>query len=180
MITASELTPLFDEAFTSFLYRERDNILTGVAEQSLCSRLGIELERLCEARGLKGYVVDTEYNRNDGQVKTIIDEQMHVVKIRCDIILHSRGRIPKQDNLLAIEVKRSNHSAAEKEKDRKRLRALTKASFDDIWSADGHTLPEHVCGYVLGYYLELDVTAKTVLIELYKGGCLAESREAQF
>ena len=105
---------------------------------------------------------------------------MQVITIRCDIILHSRGRIPTQDNLIAIEMKRSNHPAADKEKDRMRLRAMTKVTYDGIWSADGHTLPEHVCGYVLGYYLELNAAAEEFLIEVYMDGVLVGSRQAGF
>jgi hypothetical protein len=179
-ITAAGLAPLFDEAFAAFLGEERENLLSGIAEQNLCGRLAMELERRREGRGLNGYFVDTEYNRNGGRIKTIIDEQMQMVTIRCDIILHSRGHIRTQDNLLVIEMKRSNHREAEKAKDRMRLRAMTKSTYNDVSSADGHTLPEHVCGYVLGYYLELDAAAEEFLIEVYADGALAGSRQASF
>ena len=54
--------------------------------------------------------------------------------------------------------------------DRKRLKLLTKVSFDDIWSADGRSLPEHVCGYVLGVYYEINYRRKEILIEYYYKG----------
>lgn len=44
----------------------------------------------------------------------------------------------------------------EKENDKARLVALTKDSYDGVWSFDGKTLPEHVCGYDLGIYYEID------------------------
>src|SRR3546814_16494171 len=97
--------------------------------------------------GYDGYRADTEYNRKQGgQVKTILDETMHVVRITCDLILHSRGRVVERDNLIAIEMKRWSHSEREKPKARDRLRALTIASYDRVWSADCRAVRETVCG----------------------------------
>lgn len=90
--------------------------------------------------------------------------------ITCDLILHSRGTEPAADNLIAVEMRRREHPEREKEKDRIRLRALTKASYDGIWSADGLTLPEHVCGYVLGALLEIDSGNRRLRVEQYAGG----------
>ena len=57
------------------------------------------------------YKVDVEYNRNDGALKTAIVGENSVIKsIVCDLILHSRGRIPRQDNLIALEMKKSYRS----------------------------------------------------------------------
>lgn len=67
-------------------------------------------------------------------------------------------------------MKRVEHPAGEKLKDRLRLRALTKASYDGVWSADGIALPEHVCGYALGYFAELDARRRLFLLEEYRGG----------
>ena len=67
-------------------------------------------------------------------------------------------------------MKKRDAPKAEKEKDRERLRALTKASYDDIWSADGVALPGHVCGYVLGVFMELDRSKRTCKFEYYRHG----------
>lgn len=176
----AQLEKMFASAFNQFLGTERDNILKGTSEPNLCGRLAMALEVERTKARLSGYVVDTEYNRNGGKLKTIMDDKAQVVTIRCDVIVHSRGRIPEQDNLIAIEMKRVNHPGEEKEKDRIRLKAMTKASFDDVWSADGKTLPEHVCGYVVGYYLELNAAAERFLVEEYAGGKLVASREVSF
>src|SRR3546814_3517435 len=95
---------------------------------------------------------------------------MHGVRITCDLILHSRGRVVERDNLIAIEMKRLSHPEREKQKDRVRLRALTKTSYDDVWSADGRALPEHVCGYGLGYFVELDADRRKFRFEEYQLG----------
>ena len=55
----------------------------------------------------------------------------------------------------------------EKENDKARLVALTKDSYDGVWSFDGKTLPEHVCGYDLGIYYEIDSKNCLVYIEYY-------------
>ncbi len=38
--------------------------------------------------------------------------------------------------------------------------ALTKDSYEDIWSFDGKTLPEHVCRYALGIYYDVNYKAR--------------------
>jgi hypothetical protein len=170
-IDVNELMALFHEAFAAFLKEERENIMNGTAEQNLCGRLALYMEHRREAQGLNGYFLDTEYNRKQqGKIKTIIDGDLQIVNIRCDLILHSRGRILPLDNLIAIEMKRAHHSDEEKRKDRMRLKAMTKATYDDIWSADGKTHPEHVCGYLVGFYLELYAAENSFLIETYIGG----------
>ena len=82
----------------------------------------------------------------EGRVKVMLAESLREVRIICDLILHSRGERPADDNLIAIEMKRSTRPEHEKDEDRLRLRTLTRSSYDGIWSADGVTLPEYVCG----------------------------------
>ena len=93
-----------------------------------------------------------EYNRNNGKIKTIKNSKEEIITINCDLIIHSRGEIIEQDNLLALEMKKSTAPKEEKLKDKERLMALTKDTFDDVWPFDGKTLPEHVCRYILGIY----------------------------
>ncbi len=95
-------------------------------------------------------------DRNNGRIKTIYNEDLKVVTIICDLIVHSRGEIVEKDNLIALEMKKAYRSMQEKENDKARLVALTKDSYDGVWSFDGKTLPEHVCGYDLGIYYEID------------------------
>ena len=53
-------------------------------------------------------------------------------------------------------MKKIERPQYEKDSDINRFRAMTKKSYDDIWSFDGETHPEHVCGYEYGYFLEID------------------------
>ena len=123
------------------------------------------------------YFVDLEYNRNNGKVKTIIGEELEIIKIQCDFIMHSRGHNIAQDNLLALEMKKSYRIQEEKDSDRKRLIALTKSSYDnDVWSFDGTTFPEHVCRYIIGIYYEIDYSHQKAILEFYRHGKLEDKK----
>jgi hypothetical protein len=168
---------LFYRAFEKFLLIERDNILSGVSERNLCHRLGIYLEDERRAYGLEEYFVDAEYNRKqNGQLKTIIDQEYHVVKITCDLILHSRGLAP-HDNLIAIEMKKSGRPNPQMEKDRVRLMALTRQTHNDVWSIDGRAHPEHVCGYQFGAFIKLNIRRGVITVEEFEVGQVVVQRE---
>lgn len=165
------LLTFFNEGKTKFFQKEKQNILSGVSERNLCGRLSIYLELLLEKYELEGYYSDSEYNRKQNErVKTILDENMEVVTINCDLIVHSRGENIANDNLIAIEMKKSNRPSAEKLRDKLRLRALTKSSYDGVWSYDGKAHPEHVCGYQLGIYIEMNADDRDYLIEGFIAG----------
>jgi len=137
-----DLRQLFFRSFEQFAEREAENILHGTSERNLCARWAPLLEMAAVEAGYSGYRADTEYNRKQGgQVKTILDETMHVVRITCDLILHS---------------------------------------YDDIWSADGRALPEHVCGYGLGYFVELDADGRRFRFEEYQRGRLSTQMDRAF
>ena len=175
MKTYSEITSLFEKANREFLTSEVSLFDREVSERTLCGALMLHIYNLIRIDpSFDGYYVDVEYNRNKGGLKTICKtiqgQDFRIISINCDLILHSRGEKLEQDNLLAIEMKKSYRPQEEKESDRERLIALTKASYDDIWSADGRSLPEHVCGYVLGVYYEIDFQHKTIMIEFYRNG----------
>ncbi|WP_312314774.1 hypothetical protein [Empedobacter brevis] len=175
------LLNLFNESFSQFLNKNLKSILSDVAERNLCSRLGFEFEFLFSKYNINGYFADTEYNRKqEGQVKTILDEKMVVIPIQCDLIIHSRGENIINDNLIAIEMKKSSRPKSELADDRKRLRALTKESYDNIWSNDGIALPEHVCGYDVGIYLILNIKKRNFDIEYYYKGNLISVESQSF
>lgn len=164
------LKKVFLKANQRFLSHESDSILNNLSERALCARMMLYLIYELDKTPFRKYYVDVEYNRNKGKLKTILDGKENVVPITCDLIVHSRGQILEQDNLLAIEMKKSTARQVQKDKDRDRLIILTKDSFDEVWSFDGRALPEHVCRYMLGVYYELNIASKLVLIEFYKKG----------
>lgn len=175
------LTDLFDETVNIFFANETQNILAKVAERNLCGRLAIHLTPKLLEYGFNGYYADPEYNRKQGgQIKTILDNESNVITIQCDLIVHSRGEIMQQDNLIAIEMKKSTRPEAEKEADRKRLRTMTKKSFDGVWSNDGKTHPEHVCGYLVGVYMIINLTDRFCSFEYYQDDTLVRERTQTF
>lgn len=171
---------VFEKSLACFLEKEADALIGNVSERNSCGRLAIYMQGIAREHGFDAYYADPEYNRNQGQVKTILDEDYKIVSINCDLILHSRGQITDADNLIAVEMKKSNRPDQEKQSDRDRLRALTKASYDDVWSADGIALPKHVCGYVLGTYIEIHRDKRSCLVEYYASGVKFEAHEFSF
>ena len=166
------LEQVFSESLEQFFSRETSNILSGVAERNLCGRLAIYLEASALSNKIEGYYADPEYNRKQGgQVKTILDDEMEIVTINCDLILHSRGEIMPRDNLIAIEMKKSERPESEKVSDRARLRTMTKPGYgNEVYSYDGETHPEHVCGYELGYFIEIDKDSQTYILQKFSSG----------
>lgn len=167
------------KALEKFLLDENTNIKNGVNERNLVGRLALILNHQINIYGITDYYVDTEYNRKqDGQIKTILipGDIPQPIRINCDLIIHSRGELGYEDNFIAFEMKKSTRPRREKDKDRDRLIALTKPKNDpNTWSADGDTHPEHVCGYLLGVYVELNQDMDNVLLEFYeKGGKVKE------
>lgn len=170
-----ELMNIFEKANERFLYENAAFIMSNVAERSLCSALAQCIYFEISNSKYSKYHVDTEYNRNNGKVKTIYKDDYEVVSIVCDLIVHSRGEIVEKDNLIALEMKKAYRKEHEKESDKARLVALTKDSYDGVWSFDGKTLPEHVCGYELGIYYEVDRKCSSIYIEYYTKGKMLKS-----
>lgn len=179
-ISKCGLNTFFDECLYQFFKKETDLILSGIAERTLCGALAIIAHKLLYKFGLKGYYSDVEFNRmQDGKIKTMINDQMEYITINCDLIVHSRGEMVP-DNLLALEMKKSDSSSSAKKGDRNRLIALTKTALQYVWAEDGKAMPEYVCGYQLGIYIELNVTARKCLIERYELGELIGKSEVFF
>lgn len=172
---AQELKRLFLKANKRFLENDIELFEADVSERTLCGALKEHIDVVKEGTDFENYHVDVEYNRNKNKrVKTCCpfdeDGLPKPVNINCDLIVHSRGKIVQQDNLIAIEMKKSNRPKKEKNNDRRRIIALTKDSYDDTWSFDGETLPEHVCRYKLGIYYEINFSKKFILLEYYYRG----------
>ena len=177
----NELKAMFLSANKKFLIEDIDLLDSMVSERALCGALMIHLNRLMvKDKSLEGYYTDVEYNRNRGNIKTIQKTirgpEEQIINVTCDLIMHSRGHHIEQDNLIAIEMKKSNASEEEKQKDKDRLKALTKDSFDDVWSFDGTTLPEHVCRYLIGIYYEINFSKRKIFLEYYRQGELFEKQ----
>ena len=103
--------------------------------------------------------------------KLILVDDLNIA-INCDLIVHSRGKSLVQDNLISIEMKKEYRPLDEKNRDKVRLKALTRASFNDTWVFDGTELPAYVCRYILGIYYEI-MGNGSINVEYYRYGDLA-------
>ncbi len=165
----NQLLDLFYAANAEFLKKEMHNVIFNVSERSLCSSLAHHLYEKIRKTRFADYHVDTEYNRNGINVKTIINEKFKKINITCDLIIHSRGEKDK-DNLLAIEMKKSNNP--DKDNDRDRLIALTRRLGENVWYIDSEDTNQPVCDYELGIFYEINVKDKLITLEIYSEGKL--------
>ena len=174
----NDLVMLFENANKNLLKIGSALIKGNVSERTICAALMLHLSKSLKKTPFHKYFTDVEYNRNkNGIVKTIIDENEVITTITCDLIVHSRGSYTQQDNLIALEMKKSNRKKTEKQKDKNRLIALTKDGYS-TWSYDGGvTLPEHVCRYILGIYYEINLNKHYIYLEYYRHGELLCSKK---
>jgi hypothetical protein len=135
----------------------------------------LPLDKLC------GYYADVEYNRKQhGQVKTIIDGNLAIVQITPDLIVHARGeKPPPYDNLIAVEVKKSTRPEHEKHDNRDRLIAMISFPYEGVFPWDG-SHPEHVCGYAVGIYVEIDIAERELRLDFFKRGALTKKKTKPF
>jgi len=147
----------------------------------LCGALKSHIEEELTKNNISGYYADVEYNRSGGRIKTIVNDELQVINVQCDLIVHSRGEKIEQDNLIAIEMKKNYRRADDCQSDRLRLCALTKSSYNnDMWSFGGKTFPEHVCRYVLGVFYEIDRRHGQIRLEFYRNGNLESTKIINF
>lgn len=97
------------------MFFARDSILLDMdaAEWAIAHRIAVYLEKT-----LKGWNIDCEYNRVGWAGNT--KHNAEGTYKRPDIVVHHRGRVEKQHNLLVIEVKVKNTS-----EDYSKLRGFT-------------------------------------------------------
>ncbi|GIU10771.1 MULTISPECIES: hypothetical protein [unclassified Shewanella] len=174
-----KLRNIFSESLAEFVVSQNANIQAGISERNLCARLAMILEPKAHEAGLTEYFADTEYNRNRGRVKTILDRNAVIVRICCDLLLHSRGQLDA-DNLIAVEMKKAERPAIEEDEDCERLRIMTKSNYDDVIILEGELKPRHVCGYKLGYFLWIDAERRTYRLKEFANGEFVSEEIFQF
>lgn len=171
-----DLITIFESANRKLIKKDIDLIKRDTSERTICGALMMHLKSSVWGTPFSTYNIDVEYNRNrDGIVKTILDNDMVVTNVTCDLIVHSRGAFIEQDNLIALEMKKASRSKEEKTKDKNRLIALTKSEYD-TWSYDGKTFPKHVCRYILGVYYEISKDYNQIYLEYYRQGKMVFSQ----
>lgn len=169
-MTFEDIRNLFERANQQFLHEGYHAVANNVSERNWYGTMKSCLDRAKSFTAAANYFTDIEYNRNGGRLKTIMDDANEIISICCDVILHSRGQIIDQDNLIAIEMKKSGRPVDERKNDINRLRCLTRQSFNQTWSFDGTTLPQHVCRYQLGVFYEIDTATYSGSVTYFRNG----------
>ncbi len=143
-----------------------------MSERTLCGALIYILQLTLEKNSLTNYFVDIEYNRVKNGCKKVITYDKLRKSIVCDLIVHSRGNLIENDNLIALEMKKSYRSYKDKEDDKNRLKLLTKQ--DDYYKNSELTRYTSSFKYILGIYYEINIKTMHILIEFYKNGVMDE------
>lgn len=174
MNSYKDLCNLFEIANDRLLKKDKKLFTRDVSEPGICGALMLHLYDLMrEYEGYIGYYIDLEYNRNiasaDHLKKVIIQNDGKERKIKCDLLIHSRGENIQQDNLLALEMKKAYRSKKDKQADRDRLAAMTMPPSRRLMHSEP-VLPAFVCGYVLGIYYELDIPHDRCWVEYFQNG----------
>ncbi len=116
----------------------------GMSEWTVTGRLAMYLH--CEFKDFTGYFIDIEYYRLKVPKNQVTDIRKQ--RIRCDILLHTRGKYNHYvDNLLAMEIKLEDN-IDDGESDKSRL-----AEFVLPGPPDGHTGAIH--STLVGLFLRL-------------------------
>lgn len=120
---------------------ENDGDLLKKSEWAITFRLGYYLQHALEIEKsilLKGYIVDSEYNRFEDEPKKAFEECGNCEikknclsdvddskKIRPDLIIHIRGENEEDSNLMVIEVKKQKQNQDSYKNDYNKLKYLT-------------------------------------------------------
>lgn len=164
----NELKKFFLEANLNFFKNNKNLIDAKISERTLCGALMLELYKLIISNPeFKGYYVDIEYNRLKVTGDYFI-KHMKNRRISCDLIIHGRGQLDKEDCLLVLEMKKSNSSQNSKNQDKERLMFLTSQNNDNFYN------------YVIGIYFEINFKKKKVELLFYNKGVLVDTKDLDF
>jgi hypothetical protein len=87
----------------------------------------------------------------------------------------------RRNNLIAIEMKKSERPESEKISDRASLRTMTKPRYgNEVYSYDGEIHTEQVCGYELGYFIEIDKDSGANILQKFCFGKFISTNSYSF
>lgn len=139
------LLDLVKIAITCFNMNERYSLENDLSERCICAKFAAYLQEIIRTSEYKDYIVDVEYNRGtkekDHGPRLLTNSHS---PITVDLIVHKRGHdtnsyplpvsenIKKHNNLICIEMKKSNncHGKNSIDKDKTRLFELTCCNKD--------------------------------------------------
>ncbi len=167
-----DLIKLFEESNERFINNNQELFMYRVSERTLCGALMLELYKSLIENGFGDYYVDVEYNRHLGNDLKIFRKDIATSEsfkgIYTDLIVHSRGKKTECDNLIALEMKKSNSKKEYKDNDKKRLAALT--TMPGVYDFQSQKSNQYVFGYEYGIYYEINFNKGEVFTQYYKEG----------
>ncbi len=138
-MTAEQLKPLIQQAL-EWLYNNDDYLIMHkgiqlrekdihVSERGIVFRFGVYFQRIAlQHPMLHAYNIDTEYNRNLDNVKSLPHTQWAETGALPDLIVHKRGN--NKNNLLVVEFKAWWSKTNLIEQDRKKLSAFKRDPYN--------------------------------------------------
>lgn len=159
-INLKNLKGMFWEANRAFIENHASLLKRELSEHCLCGALMCELNKQLEKNACNNYYADIEFNRNKKEIKQLPNDDGFVNNILPDIIVHSRGK-ETLDNLLVLEMKKSSANQQDMEKDRNRLRKMTKQNCNEGC---------YSYKYKLGVYYEINHNESQIVVEFYQTG----------
>jgi len=143
-----------ERALDEFYEKEKRNLELNVHEIAHAHRLAVYFENHLrrydeshEEKLFKNYFVDVEFNRTEGGNPKEVYYNNELHKKRSDILLHSKGLVPEQENLLIIELKKEDSTDKEKE-DICAIKRMVSPKEDG-------TPDSSICNTHLGVYLKI-------------------------
>ena len=154
---------LLQQALAMFFKKEQRNLELDAHEICHAHRLAVYLEQQIRMYDImhsstlfEDYSIDLEFNRTEGgNVKELLGDN-----IRCDILIHSKGKNKKKENLLLLELKKENGN--EEDKDRNRLKTMVSPAPDCSNNPIYNTL--------LGLFLKINRTSYSGTKYWYENG----------
>ena len=145
---------LLEQALSDFYRFERRNFELDVHEIAHGHRLAYYLERIIRRYDkekkecvFRNYSIDIEFNKTEGGKPKEVFRNGKYHQTRCDILIHSKGRVPEQENLLIIELKKRD-SDDKVENDINEIKRMVSPS--EKGSKDAQ-----ICGTLLGVFLRI-------------------------
>jgi len=119
-LSKSELFRKLKYAFLNLIEKDEYIILNDAHEQCLSGRLAMYLrESLIDYEKNYNIVIDVEYNRDHGNVKTLDPSNPNSGNIRPDILLHTRNSY--DNDLIYCEIKKKDENDADLSKVRNQV-----------------------------------------------------------
>lgn len=151
---------LLQQALAMFLEKEQRNIELNAYEDGLSSKLSSYLNECITkydqdngTHYFDDYDADVQVNKTEGGAPKRYSELGKTMK--CDLMVHSKGLNPERENLLYIEMKKSNNPQ-QVEEDKQKLRDLV----GPVPSYVTDSKLAKMYNTLLGVFLKLDLNTK--------------------